>query len=110
MGAEAVIIHNISKGAVVWTTAPLPVFQVNIRCDEGEKYRRGAVTVSGGEWKPRTSGCGKNTPEQKPERQGPVGGPGYDRYIVPACWSWEKGLSADSKLGGTAERSIRPKK
>lgn len=37
---------------------------------EGEKYRGGSATESGGRWKPRAGDCGKNTPELQTERQG----------------------------------------
>ena len=75
---------------------------------EEEEYRGKPAAATGGGWKPRARGRGKNTSEREPERMAPVGGTGCDRYIAPACPSRKKGPPSGGKLGGTAERSIRP--
>ena len=55
---------------------PRPL-QVNIRRDEGEKYRGSSGPVSGGEWKPRTKeSAGRTLRSGNLNAGGPVGGPG----------------------------------
>ena len=81
---------------------------IRMKSDEGEKYRGGSATESGGRWKPRAGDCGKNTPELQTERFGKYGRRGRPLYrnglSEPEKWSSFHG----GKLGGTAERSIRP--
>ena len=91
-GRRAAIIAHNSKGVVVWTTAPLSIFLSNtVKRYEEEEYRGKPAAATGGGWKPRARGRGKNTSEREPERMAPVGGTGCDRYIAPACPSRKRG-------------------
>ena len=75
---------------------------------EGEKYRGGSAPESGGRWKPRAGDRGKNTPQPRTERASKYGSRGRPLHrnglSEPEKWSSFHG----GKLGGTAERSIRP--
>ena len=75
---------------------------------EGEKYRGGSATESGGRWKPRAGDRGKNTPQPRTERASKYGSRGrpLHRNGLSKPEKWSSGC--EGKLGGTAERSIRP--
>ena len=77
---------------------------------EGEKYRGGSATESGGRWKPRAGDRGKNTPQPRPERESQYGSrrrPLHRKGLSePEKWS----SFHEGKLGGTADpAAIRPK-
>lgn len=76
--------------------------------EEGDKYCGRAVTESGGEWEPRTGGRGNNTPEQRTQSLGASRGDGL-RPLHRTGLSEPLKAAGNSKLGGTADRSIRPK-
>ena len=81
---------------------------MNSRRDEGEKYRGSSGPVSGGEWKLRAKeSAGRTLRSGNLNAAGPVGGPGPPLH-GDALSEPGEGPPAGGKLGGTAERSIRP--